>query len=421
MANQTGDRGFNTVHNSNVDKRERNRALQKYTLLGVIALAALTVFMLLVMAIGGIIANIRGEAGHGPDNEKVDWGSFTVTATDTLRGPLALVNTTHKYTFPDGLDHLGAINDKRMTHTPRVYQQSGLSTYMEITALDALDQMLVDFHAATGLDNVLLKYAYRSAEEQQACKGRVDALQATLSAMPAVDARAVAEQAEALAAQERGVSEGLKAVHIRLAGNRRAQEEIKAARVHLSREEARLSWLSELARTAGGRLEGKEKIMLEAWVQMAYFERILHHANRRMKAMSRGQYELVRQVDAENRRSQTGLELSVRDWANDTVRSARSLSGGEAFLASLSLALGMSDEIQAQQGGIELDTLFVDEGFGSLDEELLRVAIATLQRLSEDRRLVGVISHVGEMREKISKKIVVRKGSDGASHAHLEA
>ena len=167
MANQTGDRGFNTVHNSNAPKRERNRALQKYTLLGVIALAALTVFMLLVMAIGGIIANIRGEIGKGPDNEKVDWGSFTVTATDTLRGPLALVNITHKYTFPDGLDHLGAINDKRMTHTPRAYQQSGLSTYMEITALDALDQMLVDFHAATGIDAVSVRYAYRSAEEQQ--------------------------------------------------------------------------------------------------------------------------------------------------------------------------------------------------------------------------------------------------------------
>ena len=168
MANQTGDRGFNTVHNSNVEKRERNRALQKYTLLGVIALAALTVFMLLVMAIGGIIANIRGEIGKGPDNEKVDWASFTVTATDTLRGPLALVNTTHKYTFPDGISHLGSLNDKRTTHSPRVYQQSGLSDYMEKTALDALDQMLVDFNAATGLDNVLLKYAYRSAEEQQA-------------------------------------------------------------------------------------------------------------------------------------------------------------------------------------------------------------------------------------------------------------
>ena len=169
MANQTGDRGFNTVQNSSVGKRERNRAMQKYTILGVIALAALTVFMLLIMAIGGIIANIRGEIGKGPDNEKVDWASFTVTATDTLQGPLVLVNNTHVYTFPNsGIDHLGKINDKRVSHDPRVYQQSGLSAYMEKTALDALDQMLVDFHAATGLDNVVLKYAYRSAEEQQA-------------------------------------------------------------------------------------------------------------------------------------------------------------------------------------------------------------------------------------------------------------
>ena len=168
MANQTGDRGFNNVQNSSVAKRERNRAMQKYTIFGVIALAALTVLMLLVMAIGGIIANIRGEIGKGPSNDKVDWASVTVTATDTLRGPLALVNNTHKYTFPDGIGHLGSLNDKRTTHNPRVYQQSGLSDYMEKTALDALDQMLVDFHAATGLDNVLLKYAYRSAEEQQA-------------------------------------------------------------------------------------------------------------------------------------------------------------------------------------------------------------------------------------------------------------
>ena len=167
MANQTGDRGFNTVQNSSVAKRERNRAMQKYTILGVIALAALTVFMLLVMAIGGIIANIRGEIGKGPDNEKVDWASFTVTATDTLQGPLVLVNTTHEYTFPNGIDHLGKLNDMRLSHDPRVYQQSGLSTYMEKTALAALDQMLVDFHAATGKDDVILKYAYRSAEDQQ--------------------------------------------------------------------------------------------------------------------------------------------------------------------------------------------------------------------------------------------------------------
>ena len=140
-----------------------------------------------------------------------------------------------------------------------------------------------------------------------------------------------------------------------------------------------------------------------------------------MKAMSRGQYELVRSLEADNLRSQSGLELNVRDYTNNTERNVRSLSGGEAFLASLSLALGMSDEIQAQEGGIELDTLFVDEGFGSLDDELLQVAISTLNGLSEDRRLVGIISHVGDLRERIDRKIIVSKAPDGSSRARIEA
>ncbi|MBR6782106.1 MAG: M15 family metallopeptidase [Clostridia bacterium] len=167
MANQTGDRGFNTVRNSSVAKRERNRAMQKYTILGVIALATLAVAVLLVMAVGGIIANIREASGKAPSSEKVDWASITVTATDTLHGPLVLVNNTHVYTFPANTEHLGSLNDKRISHSPRIYQQSGLSDYMEKDALNALDQMLVDFHAATGLDDIMLKYAYRSAEDQQ--------------------------------------------------------------------------------------------------------------------------------------------------------------------------------------------------------------------------------------------------------------
>ena len=161
--------------------------------------------------------------------------------------------------------------------------------------------------------------------------------------------------------------------------------------------------------------------MLETYVQMAYFERILLHANRRMKTLSRGQYELVRTVTPGDKRSQSGLELSVRDYVNNTERPVASLSGGEAFLASLSLALGMSDEIQAQEGGIELDVLFVDEGFGSLDEDLLRLAIGTLQALGENRRLVGVISHVAELRERIDRKIIVTKAVDGSSRARIEA
>ena len=166
MANQTGDRGFNTVRNSSVAKRERNRAMQKYTILGVIALATLAVAVLLVMAVGGIVANIREASGKAPASEKVEWASITVTATDTLQGPLVLVNNTHVYTFPANEDHLSEIYAMYKSHTPRKYVQSGLSTYMETEALKALDTMLVDFYNLTGKDNVQIRYAYRSLEEQ---------------------------------------------------------------------------------------------------------------------------------------------------------------------------------------------------------------------------------------------------------------
>ena len=259
-----------------------------------------------------------------------------------------------------------------------------------------------------------------AADEHKAAQGRIEALTAALNAIPPVDEEAVDARSKALEAESGAIAAGLRTIDRRLTGNRGVLSAIRKVQGTLTREETRLSWLMELHHTANGRLEGRDKVKLEAWVQMAFFERILLYANRRLKAMSRGQYELVRQDTADNRVSQTGLELNVRDWTNDTVRSVRSLSGGEAFLASLSLALGMSDEIQAQQGGVALETLFVDEGFGSLDEDLLRVAIATLQGLSEDQRLVGVISHVGELREKISSKIIVTKTPQGDSRARIE-
>ena len=167
MAHPTGDRGFNTVRNSNVAKRDRNKALQKYTLLGIIALTALTVVMLIIMALGAIITNLSGTANKGPDNERVDWGSITVTATDTLHGDLVLVNNTHVYTFPQADDHLSEIWGVWNQHSPRIYQQSGLSKYMDTDALNALDKMLTDFHTAAGNTEVQVRYAYRTYDEQK--------------------------------------------------------------------------------------------------------------------------------------------------------------------------------------------------------------------------------------------------------------
>ena len=136
--------------------------------------------------------------------------------------------------------------------------------------------------------------------------------------------------------------------------------------------------------------------------------------------MTSGRYELLRRQGAENQRSRSGLELNVLDHYEGGQRSVKTLSGGESFQASLALALGLADEMQAAAGGLRLDVLFVDEGFGSLDEEALELAIRTLSGLAERNKLVGIISHVSELKESIDKKIIVKKGSAGSSIAWQE-
>lgn len=201
----------------------------------------------------------------------------------------------------------------------------------------------------------------------------------------------------------------------RLDKNRSALSGIKRKQQELEKKEERCQWLKELNDTANGMQGENGKIQLETYVQMAYFDRILIQANLRFETMTGGQYTMIRQKDASNRRSQFGLDLDVIDHYNGSVRSAASLSGGEAFKASLSLALGMADEIQASSGGIQLDTMFVDEGFGSLDGESLQQAIRVLSELGQGNRLVGIISHVQELKNRIDRQIVVTKDRSGLS------
>ena len=179
-------------------------------------------------------------------------------------------------------------------------------------------------------------------------------------------------------------------------------------------QEKKYAWVNALSATANGTLTAKDKISLETYVQMTYFDRIIYSANLRFMKMSDGQYELERVREAENKRSQSGLELCVIDHYNGTRRSVKSLSGGESFMASLSLALGLSDEVQESAGGIQIDTMFVDEGFGSLDEESLEQAMKALNGLTEGNRLVGIISHVTELKEQIDRKLVVSRTDKGS-------
>lgn len=177
----------------------------------------------------------------------------------------------------------------------------------------------------------------------------------------------------------------------------------------MCRAEQEYIWVKALSDTANGTLNGKRKVELETYIQMTYFDRILRRANLRFLTMSSGQYELKRREDGENKKEKAGLELNVIDHYNGSERSVRTLSGGESFQASLSLALGLSDEIQSHAGGIQLDAMFVDEGFGSLDEDSLNQAMKALEGLTQGNRMVGIISHVPELKERIGKKIVVTK------------
>lgn len=187
------------------------------------------------------------------------------------------------------------------------------------------------------------------------------------------------------------------------------------------REQAarKYSMLQNLADTANGNLSGKQRIQLETYVQQQLFDRILVRANTRFRVMSGDQYDLVRRKEYQ-KNQQSGLDLDVVDHYNGTTRSVSTLSGGESFMASLSLALGLSDEIQESAGGVQLDALFVDEGFGSLDEETLDQAMKAIQTLAEDGgRIVGIISHVTELQNRIDRQLLVRKMKSGGSTATI--
>lgn len=252
-------------------------------------------------------------------------------------------------------------------------------------------------------------------------QGQLRQLEVQLAEGEPIAAAELLEQRAGLIKLKNAVNERQKQLNASLLTNRRALESVNMQSLEASQLEQRRIWLSVLSNTANGNISGKEKVMLETYVQMTYFDCILRRANTRLMIMTDGQYELKRRREAENNRSQSGLDLDVIDHYNGTERNVKTLSGGECFKASLSLALGFADEIQSNAGGIRLDTMFVDEGFGSLSEESLQQALRALGDLTEGNRLVGIISHVAELKEKIEKQIVVKKDRFGGSFAQIRS
>lgn len=185
---------------------------------------------------------------------------------------------------------------------------------------------------------------------------------------------------------------------------------------HLARKEkldSRYGLVRRVERAASG--YNDRNLVLEQYVLSVYFDDILQAANQRLLVMTGDRYELRRREQNRDRRMKEGMEMEVFDQYTGKIRSVRSLSGGESFKAALALALGTSDVVQSYAGGVQIETLFVDEGFGALDSESLDQAIAILSSLSGGNRMIGVISHVEELKEQIENQIIVEKTNHGSS------
>lgn len=250
-------------------------------------------------------------------------------------------------------------------------------------------------------------------------KGTKASLENALKEFKEIDLASLNEKSLKLNEYKKDVDKTAKSLYSRIESNKLLVDNISKKRDILKEYDDKYVWLKALSETANGDISGKEKITLETFVQMTYFDSIIRKANIRLLTMSDGQYELVRRSDAETLKKNEGLALDVIDHFNASTRSVSTLSGGESFMASLCLALGLSDEIQSSNGGIKLDTMFVDEGFGSLDGEALDRALSALTSLSQGNRLVGIISHVDALRDRIDNKIVITKDRTIGSNAQI--
>ena len=261
--------------------------------------------------------------------------------------------------------------------------------------------------------------ALADAEKAQAAaKGSNEALEKNIAQYPDEDeARALDEKAQAeLALKEKQKQKNRIDTQIMI--NEGLSQKLEKGYEEQSRAEYSYALVKELYDTNAGNMTGHDRITIESFVQAAYFDNILARANRRLSVMKGGQYSLKR-AKTQKGGGKTGLDLDVIDHNNESRRSVKTLSGGESFIASLALALGLSEEIQASSGGIRLDSMFVDEGFGSLDDEVLSEAIDALGSLADGQRSVGIISHVGELQSSIDHRIEVTHSPSGGSRVEI--
>ncbi|MDR1772830.1 MAG: SMC family ATPase [Hungatella sp.] len=223
------------------------------------------------------------------------------------------------------------------------------------------------------------------------------------------------EQAESLKEEQKQLQ--AKEARVTAIGSRAFQAAENLRRMWKEREQLEETYrlYHTLFQTANGKMAGTASLDFQTYVQRQYFNQMIHAANQRLDVMTDGQFLLqCRDLETLGKQGEVGLDLDVYTMATDKVRDVKTLSGGESFMAALAMALGMADIIQSTAGNVSMDALFIDEGFGSLDEESRLKSVRILQELAGERRLIGIISHVTELKEQIGKKLVVKKSEKGS-------
>lgn len=261
------------------------------------------------------------------------------------------------------------------------------------------------------MESFILDYERKVLENE----ARVKELEVQISEIEPVDMKVLSEEKKVVEDELNQIQETKLLLFSHLRKNKEIKESLK--KLYRMRENLQKQYemVSNLSRTANGNLSGSVKMDFETYVQRQYFKKIIYAANRRLSKMTNGEFILqCRDLKNLGNQGQAGLDLDVYHMLTDSVRDVKTLSGGESFMASLSMALGLADIVQSAVGGIRLDTMFVDEGFGSLDDMAREQAIKVLNELAGKERLVGIISHVNELKEQIDTKIVVKRTEKGS-------
>lgn len=249
-------------------------------------------------------------------------------------------------------------------------------------------------------------------------EGEAKGLTEQLSKTKAVDVEKLEVQKKILTDKKDVLENQRDSINKRNGINQESVNTIEKLVPEISAANDRLAMISSLCEVALGSSRGKNgKPSLETYVQMHCLDQINRRANLRLKTMTENKYELRRRIEEDG--AELGLDLNVKDFYTGRERNVHTLSGGEQFQASLALALGLADEIQESAGGIRLDTMFIDEGFGTLDSETLNKAMRALEDLSQGNKLIGIISHVEELEARIPKQISVKKDETGVSHIQI--